>query len=348
LETQHLEQDLQDIMVTREEGFGHQFKIARDAIDVSIDEVATRLHLDKAIIVALESEDHRKLPEIAFVCGYIRNYARLLKLSPEPLIEYYKKSRHADNLEAEIKTKKKYKSKSRHSVFSEILIAFIMPAIFLVIFLALMMALWQGWLYVSEHYMGDETSYNEDSQSDTINNESSFQDDQMNLLLPDLNGSDQAPSEEVLDKKINQSIKNNSTQVTVIDHSLTVTQNSLLKTDSISVEVSSDIAPVTINQPVKQTQKRNQPVTINQGITALNNRLVLEFFGDSWIRIKDAQGNSLASGLKKSSKILKLQGVMPYDVFLGDARMVKVSLNGKTFNHLNYINKKNVARFTVK
>ncbi len=58
----------------------------REEMRLSIDEVSSRLKLAPRQIVALESDDFSQLPGLATVRGFIRSYAKLLELQPEPLI----------------------------------------------------------------------------------------------------------------------------------------------------------------------------------------------------------------------------------------------------------------------
>ncbi len=55
--------------------------------DMSIQEVASSLNLGVDSIEALEADDYDKLPGTTFVKGYIRSYAKLLKLDVEGLMD---------------------------------------------------------------------------------------------------------------------------------------------------------------------------------------------------------------------------------------------------------------------
>ena len=59
---------------------------ARQAQDLTTADVARRLKLSVWQIEALESGQYQRLPGMIFVRGFIRNYARLLKLDPEELV----------------------------------------------------------------------------------------------------------------------------------------------------------------------------------------------------------------------------------------------------------------------
>jgi len=69
--------------------FGKRLASARGALNLSREEVAKELKLNLDIIVALEDEDYEKLAVPIFVTGYLRNYARLLKIPVEPLLAAY-------------------------------------------------------------------------------------------------------------------------------------------------------------------------------------------------------------------------------------------------------------------
>jgi cytoskeleton protein RodZ len=59
---------------------------ARQAQNLTTAEVARRLKLSVWQVEALESGEYQRLPGVVFVRGFIRNYARLLKLEPEELV----------------------------------------------------------------------------------------------------------------------------------------------------------------------------------------------------------------------------------------------------------------------
>lgn len=65
---------------------GTRLRQAREARGESIAEVSATLRLAPRQVEALERDDHAALPGPAFVLGFLRNYARYLKLDPEPLL----------------------------------------------------------------------------------------------------------------------------------------------------------------------------------------------------------------------------------------------------------------------
>ena len=70
-------------------GPGEQLRSAREAVGMSVQEVATHMYLDSRIVKALEGDDYEELPAPTFVRGYLRGYARLLDIAPEPIIQAF-------------------------------------------------------------------------------------------------------------------------------------------------------------------------------------------------------------------------------------------------------------------
>jgi cytoskeleton protein RodZ len=70
-------------------GPGEQLRSAREAAGTSVHEISTHMHLDSRVILALEADDYDQLPAPTFVRGYLRGYARLLDLDPEPIVRAF-------------------------------------------------------------------------------------------------------------------------------------------------------------------------------------------------------------------------------------------------------------------
>ncbi len=62
---------------------------ARESQGLSIQDIATRLRLSPKQITALEADNFAALPEPTIVRGFIRNYAKQLKINAEPLLDAY-------------------------------------------------------------------------------------------------------------------------------------------------------------------------------------------------------------------------------------------------------------------
>ena len=83
-------------------GPGLQLKTAREARHVSVEEVATRLHLTKSVIHDIENDNYDPRLAFTFIRGYLRSYARLVHVSPEAILKSFDqlglKERRAENM----------------------------------------------------------------------------------------------------------------------------------------------------------------------------------------------------------------------------------------------------------
>jgi cytoskeleton protein RodZ len=89
---------------------GGALNAAREAQGLSVQDVAKQLRLGVKQIEALEADDFAALPEATIVKGFIRNYAKLLKIPSEPLVAAYnemkpEKAQHAYTLHPGINMK---------------------------------------------------------------------------------------------------------------------------------------------------------------------------------------------------------------------------------------------------
>lgn len=68
---------------------GARLRHAREQKNLSIPHVADRLYLNVNVIKALEADDYDSLPSPVFVRGYLRNYAKLLEIPVDSVLDGY-------------------------------------------------------------------------------------------------------------------------------------------------------------------------------------------------------------------------------------------------------------------
>ena len=67
---------------------GARLKAAREAAGMSLDQVAQQLKLSQRQVKALEDENFAELPGRTFSRGFFRNYARLVNLDADDLLQH--------------------------------------------------------------------------------------------------------------------------------------------------------------------------------------------------------------------------------------------------------------------
>ncbi|HEU4853515.1 MAG TPA: RodZ domain-containing protein [Telluria sp.] len=78
--------DEQAMAAPEHEAPGQVLKARREALGMSIEQIADQLKLAPRQVVALEAGDYENLPPAAVVRGFVRGYAKVLKLDATPLV----------------------------------------------------------------------------------------------------------------------------------------------------------------------------------------------------------------------------------------------------------------------
>lgn len=73
---------------------GETLRKTREEAGLDLQEIARALKIRPEHLKAIEGNDFEKLPADVFTVGYIREYAKFLKISADPLIEAYKEFRY--------------------------------------------------------------------------------------------------------------------------------------------------------------------------------------------------------------------------------------------------------------
>jgi len=75
---------------------GKILRDAREAKGIAIEDLAEKLHLLTDVVRAIEACDFEEMPSRVFVRGYVRNYARLVGLNAEEMLEKYDQAHPED------------------------------------------------------------------------------------------------------------------------------------------------------------------------------------------------------------------------------------------------------------
>lgn len=111
---------------------GELLRIERERVGFSPDEVAAHLHLSRATLAHLEEGRFDRLPGDTFARGYVRSYARLLKLDPNVFAGHFDRYVGADSRPARVSSINRMvpaRSGTRWMGLSTLLIVVIMLAL---------------------------------------------------------------------------------------------------------------------------------------------------------------------------------------------------------------------------
>ena len=295
-------------------GPGPALAKAREALGLTHEDVAERLRLAPNQVQAIEADDYDHLPGPTYVRGYLRSYAELVGLKPGPVLEAYghvpAATRVADL--ANLAPKDELTSQHRHVRLA----TYFMVALII----ALAVSWWQG---RARHHAPAAVSAPASAPTATP-------------------GAVAVPAS--VRPEVAAAAHRAAAPVAVAPVPATA-GNPAPRT-----------APTAIPRPAAPpTPVSMSPVTIHAVSPGAVNgpaqvgaraQLVLTMMEESWVDVRDAQGNKLLYETVPAGRVVTLDGNAPLKVFLGNAAGVRVVFDGKLFNSAPYL-RGQVARFTL-
>lgn len=291
-----------------QEGPGCYLRHARTALNLSRLDVARQLRLKQELIAALEEDDVSALPAPIYVVGYIRNYARLLRIPSEPLIEAY------NNLQVAAPVIVADIVRSHDANRSRRLVRWVSIGLFILIVAGLV-----SWLQDQDFtWLGNQVT----SQTALEQGGEKVEP----ATLPE------APVE-TLGLPPEQPQPGDLPAVEPLTPVPGETPPPQGKTEQLPVTVvASHVEPVT-PKPAAEA-------------AALPDRLSLSMTQDCWTEVTDARGRRLVYDLVRAGTGRDERGTAPFQVFLGNATGVSMKVNGRPYDFSEYVHG-NLARFTI-
>ncbi|MES9858763.1 MAG: RodZ domain-containing protein [Sedimenticola sp.] len=305
-------------------GPGSRLKVAREAQGLDLGRVAAQLHLGEDILSALEADDYSKLPGAVFIQGYMRNYARMMGMPVEPLLDAFQRANHFEKPQTILNISKvRHEVHSNHAVVRSITWAIILGL------LALLAVWWQGYLQWPTTGESDATSP-VDEQPAALTEESEH-DPEMPVLMgiPDLGDEDDGGESEL-----------STTVVPVVEEPVEseAADNTLLAEAPSVQEVAASEEVV-----VTDSAEADTPATDEAATEA---SVVVVFKDSCWVDIKDVDRSHRVFGVKPTGTRLTLEGNPPYKFVIGNAAAVEIMVDGEPFDFSEHTHA-NVARFAL-
>jgi cytoskeleton protein RodZ len=292
---------------------GAQLAAAREARGLSVADIAQQLKLSPSQVEALETDDYRRLPSPVFVRGFIRNYARLVKLDAATLLAHMEQELPRA---APVSPAMSYSTEipfptARGFGWQKYAIAAIVIAIPLVIF----------------------EFYSDDGQPPAVSS------NQLEVPAPKI----------VAETPLAETAPVPPLAPTVAPAPLSVPAAAVQVT-AVSVPPpatsapSKEMAPVsTLPKPV--TKAVDQPPA--KVATARGEQVVrLRFSRESWVEIRDRDGRKIFSQLNSRGTEQVVSGVPPLSIIIGNANGVQLIHNEQPVD-LGPHTKVDVARLTL-
>lgn len=298
---------------------GSLLKQAREAAGISIEEVMQQLKLTRQTVIAIESDDYSSDLPATFYRGYLRNYAELLKMDDDDIVENFDNFCKRNNLFAKaeqslatIELEKPINSSNWLVKSFTALIVLIL--LFGAYYLLVEKKVWQQLTSSLNSSEGQVESISETGDSE--------------LLLPISESTSDSADDST------QSIGEQTSELTnpQEDQKVSLSDNEL---SSESLNLQEDASNAALAEESAQSEA-----------VASNGELVLVFSDDCWVRITDANGKVLALGIKKGGTSMTLSGPTPYELTLGKPSAVQLSYQNEPIDLSSYPDTR-AARLTL-
>jgi cytoskeleton protein RodZ len=274
-------------------GPGSILRTEREALGVTLREVSETLNLSITVIQAIEADQFQRLPGPVFARGYIRAYARLLNLEPEPLLARSPRLTPADEQAGASESAVRGWIRRRPG-----LVLGIGAAVLLIVALIAATSLWPSL------QTGAETDAIEPGVDMPVGSPGG--------IGQDVHGWDPDPSR--------TAPPGAARSLDVLQEVEDIAEDVLGGGENARSPVAADVTGEAA-QPSSSGPRR---------LTASGDeRLMLRFSADCWVQVRDARGSDLYSELSRAGDELELVGQGPLRILLGYAPGVQLAFNGE-------------------
>lgn len=327
-------------------GPGERLQAARIQKGLSLEGVASRMHLSASILEAIEENNFEEISAPIFVKGYLRAYARIVALEEDDMIQQY--TDYYSEEDPPIST--------TSNTIPELSVADarIKWTTYLVILvLAALLAAW--WWNKGQN---DEPTISLDTQGSS--SDSVVQADTQRA------GSNIEAASETLLETPEPSAAGTPQPVTQMPDAgeAVVSQPVAAEPAATETVVAAD-QPAALEQPAAMQQEDSNETGADEssGAAPASAELAEDFPGliapsgsdklrirvnaDTWTDIKDSTDYQMVYDLLRAGQVLELTGAAPFSVFLGNGHGVEIGINGAEFDFANRIRDDNTARLKI-
>lgn len=297
-------------------GPGQLLRNAREQLGWTREQVASRIHLRLTLIAAIEADTYDKHTSHTFIRGYLRAYAKLVGIPEETILAAYERLglTPPDNIDMQSFSRRSRQraNDSRLKVVTWLVI---------LVLIALSIAWW--WQSTARRSAGEEAlAATEMGTTSTVSSDTAASDGAAPVIeaaapvLPAV--SDAAATVE---------------SPVAVAPAASEAVSTAPALDNASAAVGTEASAAVSTEPAA-----TEPATAPQ--------LKMSFTADCWLDVKDANGKTLFSGLKKANDELVLEGPEPLKFIIGAPMAVNLEYKGKSFDMSRYNNGR-TARFSL-
>ncbi|MCH8173777.1 MAG: helix-turn-helix domain-containing protein [Proteobacteria bacterium] len=294
-------------------------------------EVADRLHISMYYVKALEANQFEKLPGAVFAKGYIKNYASLLNLDASELIPLYEEISRTQSAVAESELGNSTRRKLDRNKFWLV--------VSVLVFVGGFTLLWLYNSFVTEDEVDAAGTRPSPGLTQTTAPNAAAE-------TVSVSATPQVPRPSPVVSTEQESKPGSDT-------------NFIAALAAIADGNSSNTAPSTPIGSVIAAGNREIDALAAAVASSLENTRLIEigsggedllritFSGESWIEVNDGESRQIYRDLGAAGDVLEITGNAPFNILLGDAPFIRMSLNGTEIDVGAKIRIDNSARLTV-
>ncbi|MGN8644934.1 helix-turn-helix domain-containing protein [Gracilibacillus sp. HCP3S3_G5_1] len=136
-------------------GIGERLKEERERKNMSLEDVQNLTKIQVRYLNAIEQERFNVMPGSFYVRAFIKEYATILGLDPEELIQEYKHDLPFDNEETVVHSRVRSSKKNRTSTKTPVIFSFIPSVIVVLLIIGIVLLVW---LFKQGYFSGDEVN----------------------------------------------------------------------------------------------------------------------------------------------------------------------------------------------
>jgi cytoskeleton protein RodZ len=338
------ENQVQEIIADKTK-LGTYLRQTREQQGLSLQQVADKLFLNMHFVKAIESDDYSSLPSAVFVRGYLKNYAKLLGLSTEAVMEAYDVigQGHTPSLSPQLSQKDQVNTNDPR--FKAL------TAIIIIAFMVLV-TLWN--IYPNSSNPNDEITISPEELAQP------FAGDNSSTYIPPTEGEDSLSTAKGVVQDAGQLVVHfkKETWVKVIDNEnnklyegtgeagkeLPIVGKPPFKITAGNTDVAVEYQGEIIDL-AKHHKKEEGAYIFGKEETAVSEQternlpLIVHFKQRAWLRIMDGNDKTLYDGIKKEGDKLTLNGTPPFKIKAGNVGGIEVEYGSKTVNLTNHTEK---------
>ena len=321
----------------------------RKRLGLNEKEVADQLHVTKHYVKALESNSYEKLPGAVFVKGYLKSYALFLGLDVEDLMSRY--DEFADQQDADSAEERRLLGAHKKKVRDQALVI-----VSLLLFVVGFLGLWLANSYFTEESIPDLPSPAESVEGGENIRPALSQVVELQVKTQltwevELEEISAPTSQSVTSPALEELSVLASEQLVELDLGSKVDSVSAQSAETSGSGGSSSVEELTsVLQTLRAEQTALAEATESRVFTIEsigNDVLRISFIGESWIEVNDSESQQIYRDIREAGDVLEIIGSAPFNILLGDAPFINMSLNGDEIDLSADIRIDNSARLTV-